>query len=240
MHPPPDCETRSSEVRNTVWRRFILPITGHFRAQRAQLLRDTFPDVDEFVVCDLGGSKHFWVSISAYVEPREVDVVNIDTHAIDVAGGSDRLDADRFRFEIYDGKHIDRPDDHYDLLLCNSVIEHVPPSERVALAAEMARVSRRLFVQTPARAFPIDPHFVMPLVHWLPRPMGRRLARVSPWRLMTRSSARQCDQYFDETRLLGKRELERLFPDGFVRVERVLGLPKSYVLIWDRTGQRCA
>ena len=240
MHPPLDCGASNPDVRNTAWRRFILPITRHFRTQRARLLRSIYPDVDEFLVCDLGGSKHFWTSIAAYIEPRRVDVINVDAAAIDVAGGSEYLSSDRFHFEIYDGKHIDRPDGHYDLLLCNSVIEHVPPSQRVALAAEMARVARRLFVQTPARAFPVDPHFVMPLVHWLPRPIGRRLARVSPWRLLTRSSGPQCDEYFDETRLLSRRELERLFPDGFVRVERVLGLPKSYVLIWDRTEQRCS
>ncbi len=78
-----------------------------------------------------------------------------------------------FSFEIYDGSVIPRPDGYYDLLLCNSVLEHVPLEQRAALSAEMARVGRQLFVQTPAKGFLIDPHFIMPLVHWVPRDVGR-------------------------------------------------------------------
>lgn len=224
------------DQRRTMWQRFILPITRHFRRRRVRLLRDAYPAIDTYHVCDLGGSKHFWASIAESVRPRRVDVINVDRTAIDVTGGQQIAADERFHFEIYDGAHIDRPDHHYDLLLCNSVIEHVPPGERSALATEMARVSPRLFVQTPARAFPIDPHFVMPLVHWAPRPIGRSMARISPWRLLTRSSRAASDAYFDETRLLTKRELHRLFPEGSIHVERFFGLPKSYVVVCDRSA----
>lgn len=226
-----------SDMRRTAWQRFILPITRHFRRRRAALLRAIYPEVDSYYVCDLGGSKHFWLGFAECVHPYRVDVINIAGEAINEAGGARAPTDERFHFEIYDGAHIERPDQHYDLLLCNSVIEHVPPSARRALALEMSRVAPRLFVQTPARAFPIDPHFVMPLVHWVPRPLGRWIARISPWRLMTRSTTSQCDAYFDETRLLTKRELRSLFPDGAIHVERILGLPKSYVIVCDRSRE---
>ena len=215
----------------TVWPRFILPITGYFRQRRSRLLLRSFPGLSTYLACDLGGSKHFWQSMPLEARPRRVEVLNIDRSEIDAAGVSDDPEPERFSFEVYDGRHIERPDGHYDLLLCNSVLEHVEPAARVALATEMGRVARRLFVQTPAKAFPVDPHFVMPLVHWVPRPIGRWLARISPWRVLTRADADEADRYFRTTRLLTRRELARLFPGGTVHVERFLGWPKSYVLV---------
>ena len=35
--------------------------------------------------------------------------------------------------------------------------------------AELCRVARRVFVTTPNRWFPLDPHTLLPFVHWLPR-----------------------------------------------------------------------
>lgn len=219
-----------SDDRTRLWHRLILGVTGHFRRRRANLLIEVFPDVDGYVVCDLGGSKHFWWSVGGVLQPRRVDVVNVESSALDAAGVSEGLDS-RFRFLVYDGRRLDCEADHYDLLLCNSVIEHVPPPDRPALAREMTRASPRVFVQTPAYAFPVDPHFLMPFVHWLPRPVARVLVRVSPWRLLSRSDRSTTDRYFDETRLLKRAEVESLFPAATVHTERWCGLPKSYVAV---------
>lgn len=190
-----------------------------------------FPNVNEFDVCDLGGSKHFWRSVDEVLRPRTIDVVNVESAALNAAG-VDELGSDRFRFILYDGYRLDCEDAHYDLVLCNSVIEHVAPPDRPGLAKEMRRVARRGFVQTPAYGFPIDPHFLMPAVHWLPRSVARRVVRISPWRLLSRASRATSDRYFDETRLLRRSELQDLFPTAVVHVERWFGLPKSYVAVF--------
>ena len=59
-------------------------------------------------------------------------------------------------------------DGEFDLAYCNSVIEHVPRERRAAFAAELRRVARGWYVQTPARSFPIEPHSLLPGAHWLP------------------------------------------------------------------------
>ncbi len=69
-------------------------------------------------------------------------------------------------------------DDMFDLVYCSSVIEHVPPARRVAFAAELRRVGRGWFVQTPAFGFPLEPHSLLPGAHWL----SPRLRRPY-WRL---------------------------------------------------------
>ncbi len=54
-------------------------------------------------------------------------------------------------------------DGAFDLAYSSSVVEHVAPEQRAAFAAEVRRVARGWYVQTPARSFPIEPHALLPL-----------------------------------------------------------------------------
>jgi hypothetical protein len=71
------------------------------------------------------------------------------------------------------------------------------------------------------------PHFMLPFLHWLPRPLGRQVARLSPFALLARVDGRK---YFDETELLPVSELCGYFPDGVMMVERAAGIPKSNIV----------
>ncbi|HXB16552.1 MAG TPA: class I SAM-dependent methyltransferase [Solirubrobacteraceae bacterium] len=113
-------------------------------------------------------------------------------------------------------------DGEFDLSYCSSVIEHVAPARRAAFAAELKRVGRGWFVQTPARTFPIEPHSLLPAAHWLPVSMRQRY-----WRL---GAARE----WEEIELLSRAELEALF--GPARAERVGPLTKSWVSVSPRGG----
>ena len=106
----------------------------------------------------------------------------------------------------------------FDAVYCSSVIEHVPWLRRAAFAAELQRVARGWFVQTPARSFPVEPHSLLPAAHWLPRRLRRPY-----WRL----GASGDDP--DEVELLTRVELESLF--GPARAERWGPLVKSWVCV---------
>lgn len=108
-------------------------------------------------------------------------------------------------------------DGQFDLVYCSSVIEHVPPDRRAAFAAELRRVGRGWFVQTPARSFPIEPHSLLPGAHWLPP-----LLRKPYWRLGAAGS-------WEDVSLLSRRELEALF--GPALPERIGPLVKSWVCV---------
>jgi SAM-dependent methyltransferase len=108
-------------------------------------------------------------------------------------------------------------DDEFDLVYCSSVIEHVPPGRRGAFAAELKRVGRGWFVQTPAYSFPIEPHSLLPGAHWLPRALRKRY-----WRLGAAGE-------WEEIELLRRRELEALF--GPALPERWGPLVKSWVSV---------
>jgi SAM-dependent methyltransferase len=108
-------------------------------------------------------------------------------------------------------------DDEFDLVYCSSVIEHVPQARRAAFAAEVRRVGRGWFVQTPAFSFPIEPHSLLPLAHWLPARM-----RKPYWRL----GATGC---WEDISLLKRTEMQALF--GPALPERWGPLVKSWVCV---------
>ncbi len=113
-------------------------------------------------------------------------------------------------------------DDEFDLSYCSSVIEHIPPPRRAAFAAEIRRVGRGWFVQTPAYSFPLEPHSLLPFAHWLP-PRARR----PYWRLGAAGD-------WEEIELLRRAEMESLF--GPALPERVGPLVKSWVCISPPAG----
>jgi SAM-dependent methyltransferase len=108
-------------------------------------------------------------------------------------------------------------DDEFDLVYCSSVIEHVSRPRRAAFAAELRRVGRGWFVQTPAWSFPLEPHSLLPGAHWL-APRWRKLY----WRLGAAGG-------WEEIALLRRAELETLF--GPALPERFGPLVKSWVCV---------
>src|SRR3984957_10136333 len=59
-----------------------------------------------------------------------------------------------------DGRALPFADGEFALGFSNAVGEFV---------AELCRVARRVFLTTPNRLFPLDPHTLLPFVHWLPQ-----------------------------------------------------------------------
>ncbi len=109
-------------------------------------------------------------------------------------------------------------DREFDLVYCSSVIEHVPRARRTAFAAEIRRVGRGWFVQTPAFSFPVEPHALLPAAHWLPPALRRpywRLGAAGGW---------------EEISLLRRAEMEELFGAPALG-ERLGPLVKSWVCV---------
>lgn len=202
------------------WFQLISPAMTHFRRERAQQIQRRFPDISRMSVLDLGGSHHFWKAVEQIIRPAKVTVLNVTD---DATANATEESGD---IVLYDGRTIPFGDRSIDLLICNSVIEHVPLEARAPLAREIERVARRYVVQTPAFEFPVEPHLVAPFIHWLPRSVGRPLSRLTPRAF---ASGRPATVVFDEVHLLRAKDVASLFPDAELVTERFLGLPKSYL-----------
>jgi hypothetical protein len=138
-----------------------------------------------------------------------------------------------YTYTLGDGCALPFADRAFTLVFSNSVIEHVGTWERQQLfAAEARRVGRKLWVQTPAREFFIEPHLIAPFIHWLPPGWQRRLIRnftVRGW--LERPDRAWVDGFLREIRLLTFAEMQALFPDCTILRERFLGLTKSYIAV---------
>lgn len=106
----------------------------------------------------------------------------------------------------------------FDLAYSSSVVEHVEPERRAAFAAEVRRVARGWFVQTPAWSFPIEPHALLPFAHWLAPTLRRPY-----WRLGAAGS-------WEDIHLLRRAELAALFGEPIL-AERFGGLVKSWIAL---------
>jgi ubiquinone/menaquinone biosynthesis C-methylase UbiE len=100
------------------------------------------------------------------------------------------------RYVRCDGTMLPFSDGSFDLCYSNSVIEHVGDFDKMRLlASEIRRVAPSYFVQTPNRHFFIEPHFICPFIHWLPRRIYRRLIRYfSVWGLASKATQASIDE----------------------------------------------
>jgi SAM-dependent methyltransferase len=68
--------------------------------------------------------------------------------------------------------------DEFDIVFSNAVIEHVGSRQsQTRFANELIRVGKQFFITTPNRWFPVEHHTGLPLLHFLPPPLFRRLIR---------------------------------------------------------------
>jgi 2-polyprenyl-3-methyl-5-hydroxy-6-metoxy-1,4-benzoquinol methylase len=123
-----------------------------------------------------------------------------------------------------DGTQLAFGDREFDAAFSSSVIEHVPRELHEAFASEIRRVARRYFVQTPNRWFLIEPHYQLPLFHFLPKRVQRALNRRFTLGWQTKGE-------WEDIHLLSARDLRRLFPDATIHRERVFGLTKSLMAV---------
>lgn len=192
-----------------------------FRSRRFGVLLRRLGVTDSDRVLDVGGYPAAW-EISGF--GGSVTCLNVDAQE-GVRG--------RFVCVKGDGRRLPYPGGAFDVVYSNSVIEHVGSWEdQRRFAAEIRRVGRRVWVQTPNRWFPVEPHLVAPFVHFLPRQLQHVLARwATPWGWENRPTAEQAREFVDSIRLLTFREMQDLFPDCRILRERFLGLTKSFIAV---------
>jgi SAM-dependent methyltransferase len=136
--------------------------------RRLEMVRQ-FVDLEDATVLDVG------CGIGTYV--RRFRQFSDDVHGIEV-------EAERVAEASED---LPYPDDHFDVVFSNEVIEHVDDDR--ATAAEMVRVTKpggTIVAFAPNRLYPFETHGAyfgkryvfgnIPLINWLPDPLRDRFA----------------------------------------------------------------
>src|SRR5262249_55209879 len=107
---------------------------------------------------------------------------------------------------IEPGHRLPFADAEFDFVFSNAVIEHVGDAGRQrAFVSEACRVGAGVFIATPNRWFPVEHHTGVPLLHYLPPRVYRRILSRTSLRYWSRE---------ENLNLLGADGLAALFPDG--------------------------
>jgi hypothetical protein len=196
-----------------------------YRRRRFALLQELLTHVPKpFRILDVGGRPQFYTDSGLQLDPRiSVTLLNISTYSALPLG---------FESVLGDGRDLSRyGNGSFDVVHSNSVLAYVGGSEdRARMAAEIQRVGRRFFVQSPNLKFPLDWRTAMPFFHFL-RPEMRAwlLVRTRVGRQPRFASLDQAKQWIGEVEDVEYSEFRRLFPTAQLIREKFLGLTKSFV-----------
>jgi hypothetical protein len=207
---------------------------NRLRERRFALFRSLVERVPTpYRILDVGGTPTFW-QIRGPEIPGDpaVTVLNLE-----------RQTSDDARIATIVGDACDMgqiPDGAFDVVFSNAVIEHVETLENQRrMAAEIRRVGRRYFVQTPNKRFPLEPHFLVPGFQFLPIRLRVWLLRrmALGWYARTADPS-EAEAKVRRIRLMTEREFRDVFPAATIHREKVFGLTKSFIACggWDAEG----
>lgn len=115
----------------------------------------------------------------------------------------------------------------FDVAVSFAVLEHVGTrADQAYHLQELTRVARLVILYTPYRYFPIEMHTMLPLVHWLPSGMFRRVVRLTGQRFWAEEA---------NLNLVSRRDVRQMLPaTGTARINlvRTGGWPSNLELVW--------
>lgn len=195
-----------------------------FRQKRTQFFLDTMQPDASTRILDVGGYCVNWTQV-----PITSPITFLNTEYPD----GWQVNEGRFASESGDGRSLPFADKSFDIAYSNSVIEHVGSLEdQRRFAAEINRVGKRLFLQTPNRWFFLEPHFLAIFVHYLPWPLAKRLIRVLSLRgMMRKGDNKDLKALAEELRFVSLRELKEFFPGCEIHREKWWGMTKSFIVL---------
>ena len=213
-------------IRLKLFYRLLPNFLIFFRRRRMKKFTDITKIKAGTRVLDLGGTPWIWEHVPV---PLQITLLNLPNGIS--PGQAEVLESPSLKHHTFhliegDACNVEQFGDHsFDLVFSNSVIEHVGPATKQAeFAREVIRLGTSYWVQTPSKWFPIEVHSGMPLYWFYPERL--RASLIRGWR--KRLPAWWVD-YIDGTRVLSRRRMAELFPNGATSVEYFFGFPKSYV-----------
>ncbi len=205
---PADPGSLSNRLRNRRFQRFAATVNSLCRPVN---------------IIDIGGTNEFWEQRGWAGRPDvTITVVNLIHYK--------RLHKNIKHYQA-DATNLSQIGDReFDVAFSNSVIEHLYTFDKQkAMAAEVRRIAKAYWVQTPNYWFPIEPHFLF--LGWQYLPECVRIFLIKRRRIGWRGHLTEHEQAVNavkEVRLMSRKELRKCFPDATLIPEKFCGMVKSW------------
>ena len=201
-------------------------LAARFRQGRMVLFQSLLDQLQKpLALLDVGGSQQFWQR-SGFLAGDGIEITVLNLAPVEVS-------LPNFRSVVGDARRMTQFDDQqFDVVFSNSVIEHLGSLQaQQMMAQEVKRVGKRYFIQTPNKYFPLEPHFLFPFFQFLPVELRAHLLRRFDLGWVQRIDDYQAaKREVQSIHLLSKNDFCRLFAEGHLWEEKVLGLTKSFVM----------
>lgn len=151
-------------------------IAGHQRRKMFSAFLHTMAITEHQTILDVGVTSDRSYDHSNYMEAWYPHKSRVTAVGIDDAAFLEELYRG-LRFVRANGRDLPFAEGTFDFVHSSAVLEHVGGRNRqLQFLCELWRVAREgIFVTTPNRWFPIEFHTVLPLLHWLPRQLHRKV-----------------------------------------------------------------
>jgi ubiquinone/menaquinone biosynthesis C-methylase UbiE len=215
-------------------------IGSRFRAKRIAPLREminkAYQQHGKVSIIDVGGTKTYWNLIGDKILAEKNVTITVVNLAGTLYDGGGKSNDKSFSYIEADGCDLSQFEDKsFHIAHSNSVIEHVGSWERmVKFAEEVSRVGQNYFVQAPYFWFPIEPHFMVPFIHWFSEQIQVSLVmKYSMGEYKKTENRNEAVNLIKHIHLPDKKMFIHLFPDAEIKREKVFLFTKSLIAIKD-------
>jgi len=194
------------------------------------MIYDIYEENGSVNILDVGGARQYWKIV-----PQDIlEKKNVCITLLNLPGQNKSQEERIYKYLDGDACDLSNIADYsYDIVHSNSVLEHVGDWNRMQLfSKEIKRLAKNYYVQTPYFWFPIEPHCMTPIFHWLPKSIRVSLImRFSLGNWGRKSTVSRAVHTVESARLLDIKMFRALFDDAEITIEKLLFLPKSLIAI---------
>ncbi len=121
---------------------------------------------------DLGSSKVLDIGTGSGYIISEISKYCKEAHSVDLE--DERKIKSRYRFAKVNDESLPYPNDSFDIVISNYVIEHIHNQKKhLDEAHRVLKKGGILYLGLPNKYYIIDDHYKLPLITWIPRPLSR-------------------------------------------------------------------
>ena len=140
------------------------------RKRKWNIFTRDFPFDNSTTLLDVGFNNIEYSEIDNYLEKVYPYPEKITALGVGSSGAAFSAKYPKVHTVLYDGNYFPFPDQSFDIVWSNAVIEHVGNrNKQLLFLKEIKRVGKKAFITTPNKYFPVEIHTRTILLHFLPQ-----------------------------------------------------------------------